>query len=195
MGVGEAVLPLHGGPHTGDLVDEQAWATRARDGDLEAFEQIMIRYETRLQRFLYGLVGDTDTAQELCQETFLAAFRALPRIRGEIKLSSWLHTIALNQARSHFRRRRSRPQIPLGEYDVPEKGPDMQEDVANRELVQSILARIPRSYAEPLLLQLAGGLTCREIAEVVGASEGAVKVRLLRAREAFRRAYLAEVGE
>lgn len=193
--MGEAVLPLHGGSHTGDFVDEQTWATRAREGDLEAFEQIMVRYELRLQRFLYGLVGDTDTAQELCQETFLAAYRALPRVRGEIKLASWLHTIALNQARSHFRRRRARPQVPLGDYEVPEKGPDMQEDLANRELVQNILARLPRSYAEPLLLQLAGGLTCREIAEVVGTSEGAVKVRLLRAREAFRRAYIAEVGE
>jgi RNA polymerase sigma-70 factor, ECF subfamily len=194
-GVSEAVLPFDARPEGTDLPAEHGWVERARAGDLEAFDQIMIQYEHRLQRFLYGLVGDVDTAQELCQETFLAAYRSLPRVKGEMKLSGWLHTIALNQARSHYRRQRTRFHLPLGEHDVPDKEPDVQESIANRDLVEKILARLPHQYSEPLLLQLSGGLSCREIAKITGGSEGAVKVRLLRAREAFRRAYAAEVGE
>lgn len=193
-GVSEAVLPFGGGARSSVPADEHVWVERARAGDLEAFDHIMIRYEQRLQRFLYGLVGDIDTAQELCQETFLAAYRSLPHAREEMRLSAWLHTIALNQARSHYRKQRIRFHIPLGDHDVPASG-NLQEAVADRDLVDRILARLPHQYSEPLLLQIAAGLSCREIGQILGVSEGAVKVRLLRAREAFRRAYATEVDE
>jgi RNA polymerase sigma-70 factor (ECF subfamily) len=111
-----------------------------------------------------------------------------------MRLSAWLHTIALNQARSHYRKQRLRFHLPLGDHDVPAGG-NLQEAVANRDLVDRILARLPHQYSEPLLLQISAGLTCREIGGILGISEGAVKVRLLRAREAFRRAYAAEVNE
>jgi RNA polymerase sigma-70 factor (ECF subfamily) len=187
-------MPLAGEGQPAGLTDEHVWVERARGGDIEAFDQIMIRYEHRLQRFLVGLVGDVDTAQELCQETFLAAYRALPRVRGDLRISAWLHTIALNQARSHYRRRKVRPQVPLGDFDQPHGGPDLQDSVALSDLVQRVLARMPRHYAEPLLMQVSGGLSCREIGEILGTSEGAIKVRLLRARESFRKAYQKEGG-
>lgn len=188
------VMPLAGEGEATGLTDEHAWVERARSGDIDAFDQIMFRYEHRLQRFLIGLVGDPDIAQELCQETFFSAYRALPRVRGDLKISAWLHTIALNQARSHHRRRKIRPQVPLGDYDRPQSGPELQDAVALSDLVQRVLDRLPRKYTEPLLLQVSGGLTCREIGEILGTSEGAIKVRLLRAREAFRKAYDKEGG-
>jgi RNA polymerase sigma-70 factor (ECF subfamily) len=134
-------------------------------------------------------VGDVEIARELCQDTFLAAYQALPRLKGELKLSAWLHTIALNRARSHHRRRRLRAFLPLEDEGLPNGERDVQEEVAEHELVRRALARIPAKYARPLLLQTASGLSCREIAQVLGSTEGAVKVRLLRAREAFRRVY------
>jgi RNA polymerase sigma-70 factor (ECF subfamily) len=185
-------MPLADEAHA--VAEEQGWVQRTVAGDLEAFDLIMYRYEQRLQRFLIGLVGDPDIAQELCQETFLAAYRALPRVRGELKISAWLHTIALNQARSHHRRRKARPQVPLGDFDRPHGGPELQDAVALSDLVQRTLARLPRQYAEPLLMQVSSGLSCREIGEILGTSEGAIKVRLLRAREAFRKAYDREGG-
>lgn len=185
-------MPLVGDGYPTSLSDEQVWVERARAGDIDAFDLIMGRYEARLQRFLVGLVGDPDIAQELCQETFFCAYRALPRIRGELKISAWLHTIALNQARSHHRRRKVRPQVRLGEYDRPEGGPELQDAVALSDLVQRVLARLPHQYSEPLLMQISSGLSCREIGQVLGTSEGAIKVRLLRAREAFRKAYEME---
>jgi RNA polymerase sigma-70 factor (ECF subfamily) len=164
---------------------------RARTGDLEAFDAIMLRYEARLTRYLMGLVGDIEIARELCQDSFLAAFQALPKLQGELRLSAWLHTIALNRARSHHRRRRLRSFVPL-DWDHASPSPDVQYRVAEAEAVQRTLARLPQKYAHPLLLQVAGGLSCREIAAVLGSTEGAVKVRLLRARETFRLLYAKE---
>lgn len=187
-------MPLAGEGQRVGPTDEQAWVERARAGDIDAFDLIMSRYEQRLQRFLVGLVGDLDIAQELCQESFFSAYRALPRVRGELKVSAWLHTIALNQARSHHRRRKIRPQVPLGDFDRPQSGPELQDAVAMSDLVQRVLARLPRQYSEPLLMQVVSGLSCREIGEILGTSEGAIKVRLLRAREAFRKAYDMEGG-
>jgi RNA polymerase sigma-70 factor, ECF subfamily len=168
--------------------DEYALIQRARSGNMDAFEEIMVRYESRILRFITGAVGDAEVAQELCQETFLAAYRALPRTDPDLKLSAWLHTIAINRARSHHRRRKLRQFVPLLDEHVS-NSPDLQQSVATDDTVQRALARMPLNYREPLLLQLAGGLSCREIAEVLGASEGAIKVRLMRAREAFRTAY------
>lgn len=172
--------------------EESDWVERARQGDLEAFDAIMIRYETRLLRFLIGMVSDVEVARELCQDTFLAAYQALPRLKGELRLSAWLHTIALNRARSHHRRRRLRVFLPFEDDQVAEAQPDMQDAVADHDTVCRTLNRMPQRYAAALLLQTASGLSCREMADVLHCSEGAVKVRLLRARESFKRIYEQE---
>jgi RNA polymerase sigma-70 factor (ECF subfamily) len=72
---------------------------------------------------------------------------------------------------------------------------DLQQSVVARDSVLRALSRLPKAYREPLLLQLGSGLTCKEIGEVLGCSEGAVKVRLMRARQAFRREYKDEDRE
>lgn len=177
---------------TSVTAEEDAWVARAKEGDLEAFEAIMTHYEPRILRFLTGLVGSVETAQELCQDTFVAAYQALPKSKGEMKLSSWLHTIALNRARSHQRYQRLRRFLPLPDHDLPSGESRFDESVATQDAVQRALRRLPRAYAQPLLLQTASGLSCREIAEVLQCSEGAVRVRLMRARTTFRRLYEEE---
>lgn len=180
-----------GGSPEGDAWDEAGTIARAREGDLEAFDDIMRRYEGRLLRFLTGLVGEVETARELCQDSFLSAYQALPRMHGEIRLNAWLHTIALNRARSYHRGRRLRFAVPLEEYHHPRTA-DLQDGVVRQDLVTRVLRRLPQQYAQPLLLQIVAGLSCREIGEALGCTEGAAKVRLLRARESFRQAYADE---
>jgi RNA polymerase sigma-70 factor (ECF subfamily) len=177
------------------VADEYLWVERAKLGHLDAFDLIMGRYEQRLLRFLTGLVGDRDLAQELCQDTFLAAYQALPRMSGEVRLSAWLHTIALNRARSHFRKWKLRKTLPIKDDLLQSREPDLQDATAMQELVQRILAQIPKQYSEALLLQITAGLSCREIGRAVGCSESAIKVRLMRAREAFKKVYENEVRE
>ena len=179
-------------PGDSSAAEESCWVERARQGDLEAFDAIMTRYEGRLLRLLTGLGGDVEVARELCQDSFLAAYQALPRVRGELRLSAWLHTIAVNRARSYHRRRRLRSWLPLDEERLTSQAQETEESVATHDAVQRVLHQLPRDYAYPLLLQIVSGLSCREIAEVLGSSEGAVKVRLLRARQTFRRLYEQE---
>lgn len=100
----------------------------------------------------------------------------------------------MNNARSHFRRRHGRTSVSISERELPDRGPDMQQTLADHELVVRALARLPKQYREPLLLKLASGLTCQEIGAIMHSSEGAIKVRLMRAREAFRRAYEEEAA-
>jgi RNA polymerase sigma-70 factor (ECF subfamily) len=172
--------------------EEYAWVQRAQVGDMEAFDLIMIRYESRLLRFLTGLVSDVETARDLCQDTFLSAYEALPRLKGELHLSAWLHAIARNHVRSYYRRQALRTLLPLSDESIPARVADVQETTVAQDTLNRALKRLPHKYANPLLLQVASGLSCREISEVLGCSEGAVKVRLLRAREALRRLYEEE---
>jgi RNA polymerase sigma-70 factor (ECF subfamily) len=174
--------------------EEAGWVERACGGDLEAFDAIMAKYEGRLLRYLTGMVGEVEVARELCQDTFLAAYQALPRLRGELHLSAWLHTIAMNRARSHHRRKKFKVFVPIEDHDLPSHDVDLQASVADRDLVRRTLARMPKQYAEALLLQLGSGLSCKEIAEIVHCSESAIKVRLMRARDSFRRLYEEEGG-
>jgi len=175
--------------------EEDGWVQRARAGDIEAFDAIMTHFEARLLRFLSGLVGDIEVAQELCQDTFLAAYRALPRAQGEMRLSAWLHTIALNKARSHHRRRKLHLFVPLKDDEFRSPARDLQEGVAMDDIVRRTLQRMPRQYAHPLLLQTGSGLSCQEIAQVLNCSTGAAKVRLMRARESFKKIYEDEERE
>jgi RNA polymerase sigma-70 factor (ECF subfamily) len=172
--------------------EEDVWVTRFRAGNPDAFDCIMLHYEGRLLRFLTGVVGDVEAARELCQDTFLAAYQAMPRTSGSLRLSAWLHTIALNRARSYHRRRKMRSFLPFLEEEHASPAVDAQESVAIHDLVHSVLGRMPAKYAHVLLLQTTGGLSCREISDIVGCSEGAVKVRLLRARESFKKLYAEE---
>jgi RNA polymerase sigma-70 factor (ECF subfamily) len=181
-------------PHDA-AAEEAGWVERARRGDLEAFDAIVARYEGRLLRFLTGMVGDVEIARELCQDTFLAAYQALPRLHGELHLSAWLHTIAMNRARSHHRRKKFKVFVPIEDHDLPSPGADLQASIAETDLVRLTLARMPKQYAEALLLQLAGGLSCKEMANALNCSESAIKVRLMRARDSFRRLYEEEGGQ
>lgn len=192
----EFALTYETADHTAVAVSEEdGWVQRARAGDIEAFDAIMTQYEGRLLRFLSGLVGDIEVAHELCQDTFLAAYQALPRAHGEMRLSAWLHTIALNKARSHHRRRKLRVFVPLKDDEFRSPARDLQEGVAVDDTVRRTLQRMPQRYAHPLLLQTSGGLSCQEIAEVLHCSTGAAKVRLMRARESFKKIYEDEERE
>src|SRR5512138_2557126 len=86
---------------------------RALTGDAEAFGEIVRRWERRIYALTYGMLGREDDARDATQETFLAAFRSLRGFRGEAKVSSWLHRIAVNQCITRQRRVKVRSESPL----------------------------------------------------------------------------------
>jgi RNA polymerase sigma-70 factor (ECF subfamily) len=151
---------------------------------LAAFDEVVERYQSPLRRFLYGLVQDHELAADLCQETFLAAYRALPRLTGELDLDAWLYTIALNQARGVLRRRRLLRWVPFvsATHDRQAPGPDLATRVVQRDELQRILARLPVDQRACLLLH-AEGFRYAEIGHILGCSLAAVKLRIFRGRE------------
>ena len=109
--------------------DEELVA-RSIGGDAESFNQLMLRWERPIYALAYRAIGREEDARDVCQETFLRAFRALPGFRGQAKFSSWLYRIALNLCRDWIRRERRTPVVQAPE-DV-----DLMELAAARRAVR-----------------------------------------------------------
>ena len=150
-----------------------------------AFDELVERYQSPLRRFLYGLVQDSELAADLCQETFLSAYRTLPRLELErdLDLGAWLYTIALNQARGVLRRRRILRWVPFvsASHARAASSPDIASAVVMRDELRRILERLPVDQRACLLLH-ADGFRYAEIAKMLGCSLPAVKLRIFRGR-------------
>jgi RNA polymerase sigma-70 factor (ECF subfamily) len=161
---------------------------RVIDGDQGAFEIVVARYQAPLFRYLRGLVADPDLASDLLQDTFLRAYRAIGRLDEPGLLRAWLYRIAHNLAISALRRRRLVGWLPLvfGQH-VAVPPPDRGAIEAAQ--VEAALARVPAQQRAPLLLHLVAGFSYAEVADLLGVSEGTVRMRISRGRAAFRAAY------
>ncbi len=184
-------------------VEEETHLTlEACQGSIEAFEILLLHYEPRVRRMLYGLTHDVLLTQDLCQETFFAAYKALPRMNDkELRFAPWLYRIALNQVRSEWRRRKH---VTVLSFSTPPGGNDEEFDASNQDylvsdeqfeerivehdLVHRVLAQLPAASAMCLLLD-AEGFSYNEIAETMQDSLSAVRSRLARARQSFQRIY------
>jgi RNA polymerase sigma factor (sigma-70 family) len=157
------------------------------------FERLFLAYQQPILNYLYRLVGDLPKAEDLAQETFVKAYRALTRLPSEANERAWLYRIATNCARDWHRRCRLIRWLPLLDSDVDCRRRDMARDVIESEAVRDALARLPASYREPLILYSMQGFSTTEIGHILGLTQGAVKVRLHRAREMFREYYTGTV--
>lgn len=166
-----------------------------RRQDQAAFERLYTACAPALLRYLTRLCGDADQAQDLLQETFVKAYRALPATRPDLRLRPWLYKIATNTARSAARRGWWRRMIPFGQQledaHIPEEMP-FDSRYAEAELVARALGAIRPDYAAPLLLHWHEGFSLAELGPILGVSEAALKKRLYRAKTAFRAAYIRE---
>jgi RNA polymerase sigma-70 factor (ECF subfamily) len=160
------------------------------------FEDLLRAYQRPLTGYLCNLLGDDEQGKELAQETFLRAYRALARGLEVEHPKAWLYRIATNVANDHFRRARLVRWFPIQQVENEPAlcMPDSTDCIADQLLVRSALARLSLDYRMPLVLHLCEGLSTVEIAEVLNISQGAVKMRLSRAREQFRRALQEQAG-
>jgi RNA polymerase sigma-70 factor (ECF subfamily) len=135
-------------------------------------------------------VADRQQAEDLTQDTFVKAYRALARLPADANERAWLYRIATNTALDWLRRRRLISWFPLFERD---NHPAVQTSFAEASLegvaVQRTLKKLPARYCVPLVLFACQGFSTQEIAQILHISQGAVKTRLFRAREKFRRLY------
>jgi len=166
-----------------DLKEDSALVSRARAGDARAFDQLHRKYRNQVYTLCLNLCGDREEARDLLQETFMRAWRGLPRFAGRSAFSTWLHRIALNVCRDAARQRRREPKSP------PEAVP-ARDNLPTAEQVRSVLRRLRPAHRLVLVLHYSQSLSQREIAERLNWSLARVRMTLYRARRAFREAYL-----
>jgi len=170
--------------------------TPTRQSDVHS-EQVLDLFETyheSIFAYLYRLLGDAEWAHDLTQDTFLRLFETRERLSGVENQRAWTYRIASNMALNALKRRRRFRWLPWRDDDVLQgEGQLIQTNVVGaveveHEVSQALSAMTP-DYRAPLLLYSQFDFSVREVAAVLGLSEGAVKTRLFRAREMFREAY------
>jgi RNA polymerase sigma factor (sigma-70 family) len=184
-------MPSPSSPMTGgqDNAIDDAVLVRAARRDPVAFAALYRRYVTPIYRYLHSRVGNAADAEDLTAQTFVAALEGLPGYHERGNFAAWLFTIAHNKAADHHRQQH--PQLPQDEaLDSPRHGENPLASIMRKEALQrlsALVAGLEEDKQELLRLRFAGSLTYAQMAQVVGSSEGAVKMavhRLLNRLEA-----------
>jgi len=185
-------------------MDDRAAIGAAQQGDVQAFNQLVLEYQSMAYNVAYRILGDDDMAADACQEAFLSAYRNIRRLRGE-SFKAWLLRIVTNACYDQLRHKKRRPADSLDELldesnhnpMVADPSPLPEQQALRRELEATIIAGIQTlPYDQRITLVLADvqGLSYEEIAQVTGVSLGTVKSRLSRGRGKLRD-YLLDRGE
>jgi RNA polymerase sigma-70 factor (ECF subfamily) len=159
-------------------------------GDLSAFDDLVRRWERKIQAAIYRVMGTEDEARDLCQETLLKTYRALGSFKREARFSSWLYQIALNLCRDRMRRRKGRTLVSLETLETDalslrswSHGPsplELIEAGALSRAVADAVSGLPDEQREVIVLKEYQDLTFLEIAEILDVPLSTVKTRLYR---------------
>jgi len=172
---------------------ETEWLQLAKSGDQDAFGELVCLHHDRIYGLLMRLTRNPDMAQELEQQTWIKAWRNLPRFRGDSSFSTWVYTIATRTAQDAHRRMKRRGEVEyLEDLDQPTTGSGpAQPDRAlmNRETggrIQDALAQLGEKHRTVLVLRELEGLSYEEMAKVLKCRVGTVMSRLHHARQQIR---------
>ena len=147
---------------------------RVLEGDTNSFNLLVWQWEKPIFNYIYRMVGNIDEAQDLCQESFLKAFRELASLKDQDRFSAWLYSIAHNVCYSRFRKDKGKIFIPLETDDIGAKSMAIE----NRLAVEKALLELPDEQREVVVLKVFQGMKFDEIAGVQGAPVSTVKSRL-----------------
>ncbi len=181
----------------GDREVDQQLVERAQGGDKHAFELLVAKYQRRLGRLISRFVRDAAEAEDVTQEAFIKAYRALPAFRGDSAFYTWLYRIGINTAKNHLLALgRRAPTSTTFDSEEAEEFEDaaLLHEVATPEnelmskqvvaVVNASLQQLPEDLRMALTLREIEGLSYEEIAEVMNCPIGTVRSRIFRAREA-----------
>ena len=189
-------------PNTPRPADSEAvLVQRAAAGDHRAYELLVIKYQRRIERLIGRLVRDVDLVEDIAQETFIRAWRALPQFRGDAQFYTWLYRIAVNTAKKALLELKRDPTVTeaaLRSSDeddetsrrenelISESTPETE--LAAREIaaaVNAAMEALPDDLRQAITLREIEGLSYEEIAETMNCPIGTVRSRIFRAREAI----------
>ncbi|MDB5880338.1 MAG: rpoE [Ramlibacter sp.] len=172
-------------------------------GDQKAFELLVIKYQRRIERLIGRMVRDTDLVQDIAQETFIRAYRALAQFRGEAQFYTWLYRIAVNTAKKALVDLKRDPLVSEtalrgGGGDDEDETSAVENELTTAETPETVLAAkeiaaavnsamesLPDELRQAVTLREIEGLSYEEIAEVMNCPIGTVRSRIFRAREAI----------
>lgn len=173
---------------------------RAVAGDQKSFELLVIKYQRRIQRLIGRMVRDVDLVEDIAQETFIRAYRALAQFRGEAQFYTWLYRIAVNTAKKALMDLKRNPTVSENFYksdDNDETSP-LENELTSSEtpdavlaskeiaqIIQAALAALPEELRQAITLREIEGLSYEEISEAMNCPIGTVRSRIFRAREAI----------
>ena len=182
---------------TGMQRTDEELVALATAGDPESFNQLVVRWERSIFALAFRVIGREEDARDVCQETFLRAFRSIKGFKGQSKFSSWLYRIALNLCRDWIRReRRAASLAPLDEEAEPAASaaaapPETAEDRAVRRDLGRVITRAMAALSDDqritIVLKEYHGLTFQEIADLQGCPLSTVKTRLYQGLGVLRR--------
>ncbi|MCZ7555285.1 MAG: sigma-70 family RNA polymerase sigma factor [Bacteroidia bacterium] len=185
--------------HARDLSDDLL-VTRFQGGDHDAFRHIMDRHCERIRNLIFTMFNSRDMVDDLTQEVFIKAYRALPGFRFDASVHTWLYRIAVNHCRDEMRRRKIRKVFSLqrmmdaGDTEIERVTAVHQDEHETQEFIQAGLQRLPEKYRLPVILKDVEGRTYEEIADIMKCELGTVKSRLARGRGMLRE-YLSPLLE
>lgn len=185
-------------------VTDQELVLRAKKGDQDAFEQLVLDNQNKVYSLALRLTGDREEAADLAQEAFLKAWQSLPSFQGESSFATWIHRLTTNLCIDYLRRRNRRQGIESGpslddeEGNVPEPADwegDPQRMLERSEVSRAVargLEQLPDHFRQPLVLRELSGLSYQEIGAALDLDLGTVKSRIARARLSLRKILLSD---
>lgn len=166
-------------------------------GNNHAFDLLVLRYQHRILALVSRFIRDQNEAEDVTQEVFIKAYRALPKFRGDSAFYTWLYRIAINTAKNHMVTKGRRPpdtDVDLGDADLVELPMELVDNSSPeaalstselQQLIDKAIEDLPEDLRTAFTLREFGGLSYEEITEIMGCPVGTVRSRIFRAREAL----------
>ena len=173
---------------------------RVKQGDVKAFEMLVVKYQRRIERLVGRMVRDVDLIPDIAQETFIRAYRALPQFRGDSAFYTWLYRIAVNTAKKQLMELKRDPLVtesaragrdddePSPMENEPSDSGTPEAILASKQIAAAVnfaVEALSEELRQAITLREIDGLSYEEIAEVMGCPIGTVRSRIFRAREAI----------
>ena len=176
---------------------DQQLVQRVKKGDKRAFDLLVVKYQHKILGLVARYVRDSGEVQDVTQEAFIKAYRALPKFRGDSQFYTWLYRIAINTAKNHLMAKGRRP--PGSDIDVQDaeyfESAGQLKDIENpenqlfgaelKEIVNKSISQLPEDLRTAVTLREFDGLSYEDIADIMDCPVGTVRSRIFRAREAI----------
>jgi len=190
--------------------DDKA-VSRCKQGDIDAYEELVEKYQKKMLNVAYRMVGNYEDACEIVQDAFVSAFKGIKGFEGKSRFSTWLHTIVVNLSRNRLKQLKTHSRcegLSMDDPVVTDEGslsieiasndPPIHEQLEKKELqqkVQGCINALDEEYREVVVLRDISGFSYIEIQDMLRIPEGTVKSRLSRAREALKDCLKKVIGE